>query len=163
MEIGKNWKTIRRVFQETLSSSVHYSVATVNPDGSPHVTPIGALFLRGDRTGFFFDIFTRNMSANLERDPRISVLAVISSVAFWQKSMLLGRCDVPPSVRLTGTAGKKRKPKPGELARWRKHVAFAKGMRGYDLLWKDMDWVRDITFDGFEPVYMGEMTRKAWK
>ena len=84
MKIGKHWKQIRVVFQETLASSLHYAVATVNEDGSPHVTPIGALFLRGDRTGFYFDVFTSKMSANLARNPRACVLAVNSSVPFWQ-------------------------------------------------------------------------------
>ena len=163
MKIGKHWKQIRAVFQETLASSLHYAIATVNEDGSPHVTPIGALFLRGDRTGFYFDVFTSKMSANLARNPRVCVLAVNSSVPFWQISMFAGRCDTPPSVRLMGTVGEKRRATRGELAVWRKHVAFARGMRGYDVLWKDMDSVRDITFDGFEPVHMGEMTKDLWK
>lgn len=162
MKIGHHWKTIRAIFQETLASSLHYAIATVNEDGSPHVTPIGALFLREDRTGFYFDVFTSNMSANLERDPRVCILAVNSSVPFWQKSMSAGRCEIPPSVRLTGRVGEKRKATEGELALWREHVAFARGMRGYDMLWKDMNRVRDITFDGFEPVHMGEMTKDLW-
>jgi hypothetical protein len=163
MEIGKHWETIRVVFQETLASSLHYAIATVNEDGSPHVTPIGALFLRGNRTGFYFDVFTSKMSANLERDSRVCVLAVNSSVDYWQKSIFMGRCEVPPAVRLTGRVSEKRMATKDELAIWRKHVAFAKGMRGYDLLWKDMNYVRDITFDGFEPVHMGEMTKDLWQ
>ncbi len=160
MKIGKHWKTIRMVFQEALASSLHYAIATVNEDGSPHVTPIGALFLRGDRTGFYFDVFTSKMSANLARDPRVCVLAVNSSVDYWQKSMFAGRCELPPSFRLTGRVGEKRKATKEELGLWRKHVAFAEGMRGYDMLWKDMNCVRDITFDGLrQGAFVGDRRR----
>ena len=58
MEIGQHWKTIQAIFQECRGSSTHFAVATVSKDGSPQVTPIGALFLRDDQTGFYFDEFT---------------------------------------------------------------------------------------------------------
>jgi predicted pyridoxine 5'-phosphate oxidase superfamily flavin-nucleotide-binding protein len=46
MEIGKHWETIRTIFEEAYKSCSHFAIATVNEDGSPHVTPIGALILR---------------------------------------------------------------------------------------------------------------------
>ena len=67
MEIGKHWKTIQMVFQQSLSSSLHYALASVNEDGSPHLTPIGALFLRENKTGFYFDVFSVKMSNNLDK------------------------------------------------------------------------------------------------
>ena len=163
MEIGNHWETIQMVFQQSLLSSLHYAIATVNPDGSPHVTPIGALFLRENQSGFFFDLFSVNMSGNLERDPRVSILAVNSDVSYWQASFLIGKCETPPGVRLLGTVGNKREATGEEVAMWRKHTEFARGMKGYDLLWGDMRFVRDIYFDAFEPVDMGEMTRDLWK
>jgi len=162
MEIGKHWETIQSVFQQTLDSSLHYAVATVNKDGSPHITPIGALFLREDKTGFYFDVFTVNMLNNLDQDQRICILAVNSSLPFWQKSFITGNCETPPSVRLMGTVGERREATKKEVVMWQKHVAFARGMKGYDLLWGNMQFVRDIKFDSFEPVYMGEMTRDLW-
>lgn len=163
MEIGKHWKTIQMVFQQSLGSSLHYAIATVNEDGSPHVTPIGALFLRENQKGFYFDVFSVNMSSNLERDQRVCVLAVDSSLPFWQKSFITGRCETPPSVRLSGTVGHRREASVEEVTMWQKHVEFARGMKGYDLLWGNMQFVRDIYVDSFEPVNMGEMTRDLWK
>ena len=55
MEIGSNWETIRAVFEEAYKSCVHFAVATVNEDGSPHVTPIGALILHDNQTGSYFE------------------------------------------------------------------------------------------------------------
>jgi len=163
VQIGKHWDTIQRVFNQSLGSSLHYAVATLNTDGSPHVTPIGALFLRDDRTGFFFDVFSVNMSKNLDDNPQICVLAVNSHVSYWRDAFISGRCEDPPSVRLVGIAGKRREATPEEVTLWENHVAFARGMKGYELLWGDMRFVRDLYFDSFEPVNMGEMTKGLWQ
>jgi uncharacterized pyridoxamine 5'-phosphate oxidase family protein len=163
MEIGKHWRTIQTVFQESLPSSMHYAIATVNEDGSPHVTPIGALFLRENKTGFYFDEFPVNMSRNLERNPRVCVLAVNSNPTFWQKSLLAGKFETPPAVRLMGSVGKKREGTEEEIAMWQNHVKLARGTKGHDLMWKNMRMVRDIHFDSFEPVSCGEMTQGLWK
>jgi len=163
MEMGKHWKTIQMVFQESRGSSTHYAIATVNADGSPHVTPIGAMFLREDTTGFYFDEFPVNMSNNLDRNPRVCVLAVNSNPQFWQKSLVAGRFESPPAVRLMGSAGKKREGTEEEIALWQDHVKLASGTKGHDILWKDMRMVRDISFDSFEPVLCGEMTQGLWE
>ena len=163
MEIGKHWETIQMVFQASLGSSMHYAVATVNEVGSPHVTLIGALFLRENRTGFYFDEFPVNMSRNLERNPRVCILAANSNPTFWQKSLLAGKFETPPAVRLMGSVGKKREGTKEEIAMWQDHVKLARGTKGYDLMWKNMQMVRDIYFDSFEPVLMGEMTQDLWK
>jgi len=163
MEIGKHWRTIQTVFQESLPSSMHYAIATVNEDGSPHVTPIGALFLRENKTGFYFDEFPVNMSRNLERSPRVCILAGNSHPTFWQKSLLAGKFETPPAVRLMGSVGKKREGTEEEIAMWQNHVKLARGTKGHDLMWKNMRMVRDIHFDSFEPVLLGEMTQDLWK
>ena len=163
MEIDKYWETIQMAFQSSLGSSMHYAVATVNEDGSPHVTPIGALFLRENRTGFYFDEFPVNMSKNLERNPRVCILAVNSNPTFWQKSLLAGKFETPPAVRLLGSVGKKREGTKEEIAMWQNHVKLAQGTKGYDLMWKNMRMVRDIYFDSFEPILMGEMTQVLWQ
>ncbi len=163
MEIGKHWETIQTLFRECHSSSTHYAVATVDEDGAPRVTPIGALFLCGDKAGFYFDEFSVMMSKNLERNPRVCILAVNSNASFWQKSLLAGRFETPPGVRLTGSVGKKRKATEGEIGMWQNHVRMARGTTGHDLMWKNMRTVRDIYFDSFEPVSCGEMTQNLWK
>src|SRR3954453_10663033 len=45
-------------------------LATVNEDGSPHVTAVGALWLDG---AFWFQTGTTRKGRNLTRDPRCSV------------------------------------------------------------------------------------------
>ena len=162
MEIGKHWKTIQMVFEQS-RSSMHCAVATVNADGSPHVTPIASLFLRKDKTGFYFDEFPVHMSRNLERDPRVCILAVNSNPQFWQKSLVAGKFETPPAVRLMGSVGKKREGTEEEIAMWQNHVKLARGTKGHDILWKNMRMVRDIQFDSFEPVSGGEMTQDLWK
>jgi len=163
MEIGKHWKTIQMVFQESRGSATYYAIATVNADGSSHVTPIASLFLREDKTGFYFDEFPVHMSRNLERDPRVCILAVNSDPTFAIKSFLAGKYETPPAVRLMGSAGKKREATEEEIAMWQNHIKIARGTKGHDILWKNMRMVRDIQFDSFEPVSCGEMTQDLWK
>jgi len=162
MDMGKHWKTIHTLFEESYMSSLHYAIATVNEDGSPHVTPIAALFLRENKTGFYFEEFSVNMARNLNRSPRICVLAVNSDKAFWINSLTAGKCETPPSVRLIGTVGERREATGEEIAMWQERVAFARGIKGYDLIWRDLRMVRDICFDSFEPVLLGEMTKELW-
>jgi uncharacterized protein len=162
MEIGNHWKTIQMVFEQS-RSSLHYAVATVKADGSPHITPIGALFLREDKTGFYFDEFPVHMSRNIERDPRVCILAVNSNPQFWQKSLVAGRFESPPAVRMMGSVGKRREATAEEIALWQDHVKLARGTKGHEIMWKDMRMVRDISFDSFEPVLCGEMTQDLWQ
>jgi len=150
------------IFEQS-RSSLHCAVATLNADGFPRVTPIGALFLREDKTGFYFDEFPVNMSRNLERDPRVCILVVNNNPQFWQKSLVSGTFEPPPAVRLMGKVGKRREGTEEEIAMWQEHVKLAKGTKGHDILWKNMRMVKDIHFDSFEPVLLGEMTQDLWK
>ena len=45
------WNLIRPIFDNAFKSCMHYALATVNEDGSPHITPIGSLILRADLSG----------------------------------------------------------------------------------------------------------------
>ena len=162
MEIGKHWETIRSVFDQGSKSCVHFAFATVNEDGSPHVTPIGALILRSDQTGFYFEENPTRMPRNLKRNPRVCILAVNANKFFWFKSFWKGKFATPPAVRLSGTVGEPRQATAEEVAAWQKKVAKAKRTKGYKLLWENFSKVRDITFDSFEPVYVKEMTGGLW-
>ena len=162
MEIGRHWDTIREIFQRSIRSSLHVAIGTVNEDGCPHLTPVGGFFLRENKTGFYFDVFSVNMAVNFKHSQRICVLAVDSDINYWATSFMTGRCGIPPSVRLMGTGGERRKATQAEIDQWYQHVEFAKGTKGYDILWKDMRFVRDIYFDSFKPVYMGDMTEEYW-
>jgi len=163
MEIGKHWETIRMVFEEGYKSCSHFAVATVNEDGSPHVTPIGALILRNDRTGFYFEENPMRMPANLKRNPRVCILAVNADKAFWGGALIEGKFTNPPAVRLLGRVGELREATVEEVEAWQKKIAIAKSTKGYSLLWEKFSKVRDISFDSFEPVLVGEMTKGLWE
>ena len=49
-------------------------LTTINADGSPHITPVGALWLGGT---FWFQTGSTKKASNLERDPRCSVATSI--------------------------------------------------------------------------------------
>lgn len=162
MEINHHWNKIRKLFRIAFRSSLHYSIATVNENGSPHVTPIGSLFLRRNNTGFFFDDFLGNTSRNFKNNQRVCVLALNSGKFFWIKSLFLGKFKTTVAVRLNGTVGEQRKATEQESALFRKRVQFARKFKGYNILWKDFKYVRDIHFDSFEPVNTGTMTHNLW-
>ena len=161
MDIGNNWPKIRALFRAALGSCAHCALATVNEDGSPHVTPIGAIFLREDQTGFFFDEYLKKSRQNLERDSRVCVLMVNAENTYWEKSRANGKYDSPPAVRLIGTVGEIREATEAELEAWRRRTAFARETKGYEA-WSRMYRVRDIKFDSFEPVEVGEMGLGLW-
>jgi len=157
MEIGNHWDEIKKIFEEAYKSCFHYAVATVNPDGSPHITPIGGLFLRDDKTGFYFEEFPSRLPQNLDRDPRMSVMAINADKLFWGRALMDGRFPSPPGVRLLGKAGAVREGTEQEIELWQKKVGFTRSMKGYKLMWEGMHHVRDIKFDAYEPIYLGAM------
>lgn len=164
MEINDvKWNHIRRLFNDAFNSSFHYAIATINEDGTPHITPIGSLILDNNKKGFYFEEYVSNMSRNFQHNKRVCVMAVNSSTWFGIKSFFLGRFVSPPAVRLIGTVGEKREATPQELELFRKRVRKYLMFRGYDLLWSRLKYVRDIYFDSFEPVHAGVMTRDLWK
>ena len=163
MEISRHWDAIKGVFDEAFKSSMHFAIATVSEDGSPHVTPIGALILRDDCSGFYFEENPVRLPRNLKINSRVCVLAINSDKMFWLKSLTDGKFVTPPGVRLYGRAGRLRGATPDEIALWQAKIAPLKGTKGYDLLWSRFSQVRDIAFDAFEPVETGEMTGELWK
>ena len=154
----EQWDIIRRVIDEANASCSHVSVATVNTDGSPHITPIGSLALHDDPSGYFFDELCTASRTNLDRDPRVCILAVNAGMPFWIKSLVIGKFSTPPAVRLVGTVKPLREATPEEIAAWHRHVAKARLTRGYEIMWSKMHLVRDVQFDSFEAVNCGKMT-----
>lgn len=158
MEISQDWPDIKALFRETFRSSFHYAIATVNPDGSPHVTPIGSLILTQPGQGFYFEKFTQQLPRNLAANNRVCVLAVNSSRWFWIGSLFRGRFPTRPAIRLHGVAGELRPATEREKALWLKRVRPARFSKGHAMMWRDMDQVREIAFDRVEPVRIGRMT-----
>lgn len=162
MDIIAHWDSIRDVVEKSLKSKRFCSMATVNPDGSPHVAPIGSLILQGPGKAYYFEKFPKRMRENLDQNPRLCVMAVQGG--FWpmMKSLFVGRFDSAPGVRLMGRAGARRTPTEDEKRLWLEQIKAFRRLKGYGLLWGEMSHVRDITFDSFEPVRMGVMTRGLW-
>ncbi|MEP1032526.1 pyridoxamine 5'-phosphate oxidase family protein [Ekhidna sp.] len=160
MELKQDWKKIRKCFKRYGASSFHFAMATVKPDGSPWVTPIGSLLLNKDCTATYFEIFTRGMPGNLETNNRIVVMGVNSNFWFWLKSVITGRFSQPPALRMVGTAHEARKATDEEKHRLRKYLAPFRRTSGYKKMWSRLEYVRDITFEEVVEVNLGAMTRQ---
>lgn len=159
MELAQDWKKIKDNFKRYGTSSLHYSMATIKPDGSPWVTPIGSLMLNKDCTATYFEIFTKAMPINLDTDQRVVVMGVNSGRWFWLKSIFLGRFRHPPAIRLIGKAGKRRRATDIEKERFAKLVKSVRFTAGYKKMWRRMEFVRDITFEDVVSVNIGGMYR----
>lgn len=85
------WQLARRTIRRGIKSSLHCAIATVDPDGTPHVTPIGSVMLTGPGEGIYFDIYATHLSRSLDHDARIAVLALDSGRRFWLRSLIAGR------------------------------------------------------------------------
>lgn len=162
MDTDNHWDEVKTLFRASFKSSFHYAIATVNSEGQPHVTPIGSLILTTPGQGFYFEHFPSALPDNLQENPRVCVLAVNSGLIFWLRSLIGGRFAKPPAVRLYGRVGDLREATDIEKARWLKRVRPLSFSRGHALLWRDMQWVRDIEFDCMEPVSIGKMTDGHW-
>ena len=164
MDIEKNWETIVKVVHGALRTKRFCSVATINEDGSPRLAPIGSLFLGDVGRALYFEVLVKDMRKNLDRDPRICVLAVTGGSWSSLKSLFKGRFDSPPGVRLIGRAGPRRTPTAEEDLRWKNRIKPFRRLKGYNLLWgQPQNFVRDVTFDSFEPLRVGVMGEGLWE
>lgn len=162
MTLDSNWKNIRRLFAHAFRSSLHYSIATVTPEGLPHVTPVGSLVLLEPGRAIYFEEFTRRMPVNFRSNQHVCVLAVRSGLGFWLWSLLRGGFATPPAIRLHGTVGAARAATDEELRLWRRRVRKLKSTRGYRMMWANMRTVRDVQFTRADRIDMGSMTRECW-
>ena len=163
MNIDSNWTLIRRLFARSFQSSLHFSMATVTPEGLPHVTPVGSLMLRAPGHAVYFEEFTQRMPANFGANPNVCVLAVRSGLLFWLWSALRGEFRTPPAIRLHGTVGAVRPATDDELRQWSRRVGKLRGTRGYRMMWANMRTVRDVHFTRADAIEIGAMTRGCWK
>ncbi|MBX7218806.1 MAG: pyridoxamine 5'-phosphate oxidase family protein [Blastocatellia bacterium] len=162
MDLEARWPQLQRLFREAFQSSLHFSIASVTDDGTPHITPIGSLILTEPGKGLYFEIFTTHMPHNFKTRKRVCVMAVNSSRWLWLTALWRGKFAAPPAVRLLGTVGERRLATEAEKARWQRRVRMAKWLKGYELLWGRLDYVREITFDTVKPVSMGALTSDGW-
>lgn len=142
-ELAPQWDRVRDVVRRATGP---LAIASVDADGGPTITPIGTVFLREDCTGFYFDQYTERLAANLDRNPRVCVMAVDSGAVFWLRSLLAGRFRKAIGVRLYGTAGPRRPATAEELDAVQRRVRLSQLTRGGRALWSDFSHVRDLTF-----------------
>ncbi len=159
MDIQSCWPTLVEIVNQGLKTNGYVSLATTNPEGTPHITPIGSLILQPDCRGFYCEEFPRQLPRNLEHSQKICVLAVNSGIIYRYKSLIKGSFSTWPGVRLYGTAGPKRKGSAEEIAQWLDRVRLFRRLKGYKLLWEPIKWVRDLHFDRFQPILTGRMTQ----
>ena len=158
MSISDKWDTIKELFQTISQGSLHCAVATVDTDGNPHVSPIGSIILGDDCTGYYFEEFPVQLSKNLDESGRVALLAVNGEEKYWFESLSNGKFQSYPGIRLLGKSLGTRKATPAEIDAWHQRVQFAEGLKGHDILWKNMTTIRELKFDGYKPVFCGEMT-----
>ena len=147
----ENWKTICQNFRYGFATNLHVSIATVDADGQPQVTPIGSFFLNRDGfSGFYFEIFTKNILKNATTNPKVCVMAVNSGRWYWLKSMVLGKFKTPPMTKIYGTLGERRPATPAEIERGNRRLGRMKILPGGKKLFGNMGLVRELTFHAFE-------------
>ena len=105
--------------------------------------------------GFYFDELSRRTTQNLDRNQKVCVLIVKSKMLFWFKTVVFGRFDHPPGIRLMGTVGKKREATEQELNAFKKPLSAFRFFKGYNPIWGFMKYGREINFHSFELVKCG--------
>jgi general stress protein 26 len=108
VDLRDNWEQIKIAFESGIKSSLHCAIATVSADGTPHVTPIGFIFLREDHTAYYFEEYTQKIPQNIEHNPRVCLLLVNSGRWFWVTALYRGKFASLPGIRLIGVAGDRR-------------------------------------------------------
>jgi len=163
LPIAHHWPEIQRTIERGQRSTLHCSIASIDPDGMPNVTPVGTVFLRADQTGFYFDQYTSALAHNVDANPNICLMAVNAGRMLWFRSFLIGRFISPPGVRLYGTVGALRRATDGELQQIRQRVSPTRWLKGNRLLWANFTQVRDMQFTSFRPVQYPVMMQGLWK
>ncbi len=161
LDLIENWSTIRSHVNQSYKTNLHVSIASVNSDNQPNVTPIGSLFLNDNQRGFYFEKFPTQLPKDAEQNSKICLLAVNSSRWFWIKSLFLGRFYQFPAIKLYGTLGGKRQATPKEQRRLQRRMRMTKGLKGHAFLWQDMGFVREVHFTKAHALNLGVMTKNS--
>jgi hypothetical protein len=154
MSLEQHWPEIRKIFLKASS----YLIASVSPEGFPHMSPIGTLYLRDDVTGYYLERFPQGLRRNLDQCDRVEVIALDGSVGTWLGGLVRGRFATLPALRLRGHAGARRPATEEEQDRWQRKVRRLRFTKGHALLWGSMTHARDLKFDAFDPIRLGAMT-----
>ena len=159
MDLIENWTAIRKHFSQSFGSSLHVSIASVDADNTPTVTPVGTVFLNNDQTGFYFEKFISTLPKHAMNNNNICILAVNSTKIFWFKSLFKARFDAYPAYRLYGELGKRREATEPEIRALKKRLKTTRRLKGHKYLWGNMKEVREISFHNGEKINIGKMTK----
>jgi uncharacterized protein len=159
---GSTWTLVRHITRAGLHSSMHCAIASVNADGTPHLTPIGSVLLDPQKPGhgIYFEVFNTQLASNVDRNPNVCILAVNSSRKIWLKALLKGSFGQSPAARLVGTVGPCRPATEAEAARFERLVKRALRTKGGRAMWSAASPVRDVTVTSFKTIHLGSMTAK---
>ena len=155
----ENWSAIKKHFSQSFGSSLHVSIASVDGNNTPTVTPVGTVFLNNDQTGFYFEKFISTLAKHSADNNQICLLAVNSSKLFWLKSLFKGRFNTYPAYRLYGTLGNLREATQTEKRALERRMKMTRNLKGHKYLWNDMTKVREIRFIKGEKINIGKMTK----
>jgi len=158
MDKEKDLRSLRRHFNQSVSSSFHVSIATVNPDGSPWVTPIGSFLITRDGVGIYFEMFANQMTKNFQENNQVVIMGVNSGFWFWFKSIIRGKFHHSPALRLVGNVGPLRKPSEEEIKIISKRFDKFKGTHGHKIMWSKIGNIREIQINRVASVNIGKMT-----
>jgi len=159
MDINKDWPKIRRHFNKSFKTNFHVAVASVCSDYEPTVTPIGSLFLNQDQSGFYFEKFPSKLRKFAQINDKVCVLGVNSNKWFWLFSLITGRFNDYPGLKLYGKLGKSRPATEIELSLLQKRMKITKRTKGHNYLWGDMEMIRELHFTRVEGINLGKMTQ----
>ncbi len=160
----EQWKKIKKLFSDARFNFVrlavrYYSIATVNKDGIPHVSPFGSVILTGKNKGIYFEGFSAILAENLKENKHVCIMAVNTTKRFIFKAFLRGKLLSPLAIRLNGIVSEKREATPEEKKVLKLFFPkWIQGFKGPNLLLGKIRYVRDINFTSFENINAGEMT-----
>ena len=147
------WPRVRALWKSTAFGSF----ASVGADGSPHVAPIGSVYLHPtEPRGFYHPILTARLRKDLTERAQFELLYVQPRAWPWLTGILRGRFEQPVAMRLRGRASGPRRPATdAERAHFQSRVRWIKWTRGYELLWKDVRFVQELEFEDVVPIRFG--------
>ena len=151
------WRRIHKVVNDAQKAAMHCSIATVDVNLQPTVSPIGTVFLRENPSGFFFDTYTESLQQNLPQNSKACIQAINSSRLFWLKALFKGEFSDYPGVRLYVEIGDLRLANAEELAQISRRIQILKWTKGSQLIWSDFIHVRDFQVYTFKWVKYPKM------
>ena len=159
MDVEQDWSLIRQTWKRAQKSQRHQMVVSCDQSGQPHLTPIGSLCLHpSEPRGLYLDILNTTLRHHLDHDPQLSLIAIDTSLMTWVKGLVRGRFQGPVGIRLKGSAQSRRPGTPEELSLLKKRFALFRHTRGYQLLWQNASYVRELSFHHASPVPVGKLT-----